>query len=521
MKKTCIRILTGCVLCVVIVSAAGAQPLATVEGSPAGVEWRPTVLEVGLVLIVSGPDGFYSRQETAPGVSPRFSVFDELGALRPNGIYVWELRPVVRLDTEVAAELSASRESGDGAVLAKLARRAPERGAASGSFSILDGEVFAGGLEEPAPAAPQGENRLSTKVVLTNANGVIRNALCVGADCPDAPAFGDSSVLMMENNNRIKFGDTSVSPFPNNDWEIEANSSLSGGQSYLGFNDCGPNDNDGDCATDLVFAVEAGARASALYVESDGDVGLGTSSPVLDLHIVTGNTPALRLEQDASSGFTAQTWDVAGNEASFFVRDVTSGSTLPFRIRPGASSSSLVVDTTGAVGIGILTAAQDLHVTDRGDANTNTAVRLSTASHAWDFAVIESNGNFRVSKDGTGFNEFDMTPTGNLTIRGQLFTSGSCSIGCDRVFSPDYELESIEEHAAAMFANSHLPAVGPTAEDGPFNLSAKTLGMLNELEKAHIYITQLNEQHQAEKQALEERLGHLEAQLQAVLDGRD
>ncbi len=156
-----------------------------------------------------------------------------------------------------------------------------------------------GGKTEP-PAAGGGGNRLATKgTILTGSDGIIYNSLCVGFDCPTSPTFSDSTILMMENNTRIKFGDTSNSPFPNEDWEIEANSASSGGQSYLGFNDCGSSDNDGGCATDLVFAVEAGARQNALYVESDGDVGIGTSNPVLELHIVRGDSPGVRLEQDS------------------------------------------------------------------------------------------------------------------------------------------------------------------------------------------------------------------------------
>lgn len=39
-----------------------------------------------------------------------------------------------------------------------------------------------------------------------------------------------------------------------------------------------------------------------------------------------------------------------------------------------------------------------------------------------------------------------------------------------------------------MWVHRHLPAVGPTAEGEPFNVTEKSGGMLNELEKAHIYI---------------------------------
>jgi hypothetical protein len=83
---------------------------------------------------------------------------------------------------------------------------------------------------------------------------------------------------------------------------------------------------------------------------------------VLDLHVNTANTPAIRLEQNSGGGFTAQTWDIAGNEANFFVRDVTGGSRLPFRIRPGAPTSSIDISADGDVGIGTASPTAKLHV---------------------------------------------------------------------------------------------------------------------------------------------------------------
>ena len=87
-------------------------------------------------------------------------------------------------------------------------------------------------------------------------------------------------------------------------------------------------------------------------MSSAGNVGFGTSTPVLLMHGRNSNTPALRLEQDGSGGFSPYTWDIAGNEANFFIRDVTGGSRLPFRIRPGAPTSSLNIAASGNVGIG-------------------------------------------------------------------------------------------------------------------------------------------------------------------------
>jgi hypothetical protein len=96
-------------------------------------------------------------------------------------------------------------------------------------------------------------------------------------------------------------------------------------------------------------------------VDSTSDVGFKTSVPVLDLHVNATDTPAFRLEQNNSGGFSAQTWDIAGNEANFFVRDVTSGSRLPLRIRPGAPTSTLDLSATGNVGVGTASPQARIH----------------------------------------------------------------------------------------------------------------------------------------------------------------
>ena len=89
-----------------------------------------------------------------------------------------------------------------------------------------------------------------------------------------------------------------------------------------------------------------------VYVDDAGNLGLATSTPVVEIHAKDGDSPRLRLEQDGSSGFTSQTWDLAGNETNFFIRDVTNESRLFFRIRPGAPTSSLDIAADGDVGLG-------------------------------------------------------------------------------------------------------------------------------------------------------------------------
>jgi hypothetical protein len=174
---------------------------------------------------------------------------------------------------------------------------------------------------------------------------IVQGSACVGLDCVDGESFGFDTLRLKENNTRIKFDDTSTSSgFPNNDWQLTANDSASGGLNKFSI--------ENTTVGTIPFTVVGPAPTNSLFVASTGKVGLRTATPVLDLHISTSDTPAQRLEQTSAGGFTAQTWDIGGNEANFFVRDVTGGSRLPLRIRPGAPTSSIDINASGNVGVG-------------------------------------------------------------------------------------------------------------------------------------------------------------------------
>src|SRR4029079_4260775 len=110
------------------------------------------------------------------------------------------------------------------------------------------------------------------------------------------------------------------------------------------------------------FTVSGNAPNNALFVDSSGRLGLRTSTPGLDIHVATNDTRAIRLDQSNAGGFTAQTWDVGANEANFFVRDLTGGSRLPLRVRPGAPTSSIDINASGNVGMGTASPGTRLHV---------------------------------------------------------------------------------------------------------------------------------------------------------------
>ncbi len=362
---------TVCLALAPSLNAQGAWDVAEVRFGSGGVEFAPVVGHGMLVLTVSGPDGFYLRAELGAEERPFFSLFDEEGNVRPDGVYRYEL-------TAGPAELRR-REVLDGTQGIERASVGPVVGGArvqSGAFAIRGGALVDGSLQEPDSAAEPGGgaggNRLTTKDVLHYDDVIITGSLCVGFDCVNGYSFGFDTIVLREHNLRVYFDDTSyTASYPRNDWRLVANDSTNGGASRFSIED----------ATDGVtpFTIEAGAPGHSLYVEDYGRVGLGTSTPVTELHIKDGDTPTVRLEQDGSSGWTAQTWDMAGNESNFFIRDVTHGSKLPFRIQPGAPSSSIYIDDDGNVGFGTSSPDYDLDIDDASDP-ANFVVRGTSGS---------------------------------------------------------------------------------------------------------------------------------------------
>ncbi len=172
---------------------------------------------------------------------------------------------------------------------------------------------------------------------------IVDGSACVGQDCVNGESFGFDTIRIKENNLRIKAQDTSNSAsFPTQDWQLTFNDSSNGGQNRFSVETVSPQ-------SAQIFTIESSNVNHALYVDDGGRIGFGTNAPVVELHIKEGDSPTVRLEQDGSNGWTPQTWDLAGNETNFFIRDVTNGSALPFRIRPGAPTSALEIEASGEI----------------------------------------------------------------------------------------------------------------------------------------------------------------------------
>ncbi len=363
---------------------------------------------------------------------------------------------------------------------------------------------------------------------------IVENSACIGFDCVNGEVFGFDTLILKENNLRILFNDTSVAAsFPRNDWRLVANDSANGGQSKFSIEDVTGNR--------VPFTVEANARSNSLYVDDGGRIGIRTSTPAVELHVVDGDSPTLRLQQDGSSGFAPQTWDVAGNETNFFIRDVTNGSALPFRIRPGAASSSIFIDSDSDVGIGTSSPTAPLHVR-RADgtakvlieeASTTTAGRVMLelqnngvprirmtntqdpmTTNQWD--LFAQTSRFRV-RDNDGNVDFDFQDNGDFKITGNFFANNVQLNAPDYVFDEDYKLMPLDELETFIAKRRHLPNI-PSAKQlksGGLNMTEMQMKLLEKVEELTLY----NLQQAKKNLAQEEKIRELQARLDA-LEGR-
>jgi hypothetical protein len=441
--KNLSKILVLAAVLSVIAIGAHAADFAKPSFEAARVQWDVQSPYDRLVLTVSTPEGKVVRQEVGAGQTPAF----DLSSGAADGAYTWELRLIPKFDADTRKALAEARRTGDDAAIERLRAegKVPAERVQSGSFLVEAGSVVASDETEKGPKGVKSakdamKNTTAADQVIPD-DLIVQGSECVGLDCVNNESFGFDTIRLKENNTRIKFDDTSSSAgFPANDWQLTANDSASGGSSKFSIEDI--------TGSKVPFTVTAGASTNSIFVDSTGRVGFRTSTPVLDLHVNTSNTPALRLEQNNSGGFTAQTWDIGANEANFFVRDVTGGSKLSFRIRPGAPTSSIDISSDGDVGIGTASPSAGLHVFDSDSdgttakfkvENTNgtAAARLmaqfsnngnvnvnyvdTSLGATWGTNVV--SGDFKINKSGTGVQAFTLTGAGTLTVVDLIETS--------------------------------------------------------------------------------------------------
>jgi hypothetical protein len=362
-------------------AAPGAEPIAQFRPSIQSVDFAPVIANDGMRLIIIGPDGTVYQHDYTAGSTASFRVQDVPRSATLNGTYTYELRAIPQVSALVKSQLATARAANDDAAILAIQKANGLTSALvqSGVFTVLNGNVVSPSNVEPVGIGSSAAASMTTGGSVTPRSApvrafdnviaddlIVQGSACIGLDCVNGEEFGFTTQKLKENNLRVTFDDTSTSTgFPANDWQLTANDSASGGASKFSIEDL--------TNAKVPFTVIANAPTNSLFVDSTGNVGFGTATPMLDLHIATTDTPAIRLDQSNAGGFTAQTWDIGANEANFFVRDLTGGSRLSFRIRPGAPTSSIDIAASGNVGVGTASPNARLNVFD----STQVASRVT------------------------------------------------------------------------------------------------------------------------------------------------
>lgn len=372
----------------IIPTVAFAQ-IGNVSGGGDSISWDITATGHDRVeLRITGPGDVEYTKSFANANAARFSLRDLPGDDVEDGAYQWEMLLVPKIPAGIAKQLAAARAAGDDKAANKILKAAgvATNVAQSGTFTVSGGSIVPLGQTEGSAARSVATDAVSgsTKIggitrrldPVVNAQVIpddliVQGSECVGFDCTSTESFGFDTIRLKENNLRIKAEDTSSSAgYPTTDWQLTFNDSTSGGANKFSVDDV--------TAATTPFTVTGGAPTNSIFVDSSGRVGLRTATPGMDVHVQTGNTPGVRLDQTNAGGFTAQTWDIGGNEANFFIRDLTGGSKLSFRIRPGAPTSSIDIAASGRVGMG--TASPQANLDVRGT-NAQVLVGSNTSNY--------------------------------------------------------------------------------------------------------------------------------------------
>lgn len=349
------------------------------------IVWTPDALFSQAELLVRGPDGLELRRAFAPGQRLALDPAD-LNAPLPDGFYLYDLVLAPQGGTEQA-----------------------EAESQTGSFEVRGGVA----IKSPAMA------------IFHTGTGSVDGFLCVGPECNDYTAASGRTLVLKEDSIQLVFEDDSDAPFPTNDWEITINDSGAGGLSYFQIRDITNNRNP--------FRIAAGAPTQSLWLDIQGDLGVGIDVADGPIHVRRSLDSWIRFGTTSSGGYE---WDVLGNNVNFIIRDAPNNR-LPFRLFPGVANGMLVVNPTGVGvntndGLGSVNVRAELDV--RGTTVSTRALigfdDPTTAALNTDFEV-EGLARFRANTrvDGTALYFGDAEYRGaRATFRGsELFFSGDYS----------------------------------------------------------------------------------------------
>jgi len=275
---------------------------------------------------------------------------------------------------------------------------------------------------------------------------------------------------------------------------------------------------------DIIFHKGLGnTYTQQLVIKENGNVGIGTSTPVSKLDVigqdglrVTGYQPFITL---------------LDNNSNRPARIQTANGDIIFHKGSGnAYTQQLVIKENGNVGIGTSTPVSKLDVIGQDglrttgyqpfitllDNNSNRSTRMQSANG--DFIlhravgtanystqlIVKDNGNVLI---GTVTDSgYKLAVNGNIRAKEIRVQTG----WADYVFADDYRLRPLEEVETFIKANRHLPEIQPASEiqENGLDLAATTTKMMSKIEELTLYLIDMKK----ENDALKARVNLLEKQ---------
>lgn len=208
---------------------------------------------------------------------------------------------------------------------------------------------------------------------------------------------------------------------------------------------------------------------------SNGDIGIGTTSPTAKLHINKGATgdAILKIESDT---------DNSGSEDDH-------------------PQLQLIQDGGAVVGIvGYETVGSDNNQLIIENGWNNVAADIMFRRSGTTNMIIEGGGNVGI---GTTNPSHKLTVAGTINSREIIVEE---TAGADFVFADDYDLSTLEEIEAFISQNNHLPGIAPATEmiEEGVKVGELQIQLLQKIEELTLHVIQLNKENQALKQRVQQ-----------------